>query len=117
MHPHDAAKATPETFERLAQLAERIQSVWRSAKSASTIITISRRAKSSANVFIAATANSRARRAKPIVIHTREAWDDTLALLREQRLALGGIMHCFTGGAKEAEKPSIWAFTSASAES
>ncbi len=34
---------------------------------------------------------------KPIVIHTREAWDDTLAMLREHWHG-GGIMHCFTGG-------------------
>jgi TatD DNase family protein len=39
----------------------------------------------------------------PIVIHTREAWDDTLALIREHGLSYGGIMHCFTGGPKEAE--------------
>ena len=39
-----------------------------------------------------------ARRAgKPIVIHTREAWDDTLQLLREHWTG-GGIMHCFSGG-------------------
>src|SRR6185503_14492687 len=33
---------------------------------------------------------------KPIVIHTREAWADTVAILREHWNG-GGIMHCFTG--------------------
>lgn len=34
----------------------------------------------------------------PIVIHTREAEDDTLAILREERNAgLRGVLHCFTG--------------------
>src|SRR3954468_6350427 len=37
---------------------------------------------------------------KPIVIHTREAWDDTLAQFTE--LPQGGIMHCFTGDATQA---------------
>ncbi len=43
---------------------------------------------------------------KPIVIHTREAWEDTLALLEEhwKPTGLGGIMHCFSGGPREAER-------------
>ena len=43
---------------------------------------------------------------KPIVIHTREAWDDTFALLEEhwKPTGLGGIMHCFTGSPVELER-------------
>jgi TatD DNase family protein len=37
-----------------------------------------------------------ARQAKPVVIHTREAWSDTLDLLRAHFHG-PGIMHCFTG--------------------
>jgi len=39
-----------------------------------------------------------ARRArKPLVIHTRAAGDDTLAIMREERAGdAGGVMHCFT---------------------
>lgn len=34
---------------------------------------------------------------KPVVIHTREAADDTLAILREERASeVGGIIHCFS---------------------
>ena len=34
---------------------------------------------------------------KPLVIHTRAAADDTLAMLREQRAEeVGGVLHCFT---------------------
>jgi TatD DNase family protein len=40
---------------------------------------------------------------KPIVIHTREAWADTFALLEEHWRG-PGIMHCFTGGPREAER-------------
>ena len=39
---------------------------------------------------------------KPIAIHTREAWDDTVAILREFP-GVKGIFHCFTGGPREAE--------------
>lgn len=33
---------------------------------------------------------------KPLIIHTREARSDTLALLREAALPQAGVMHCFT---------------------
>jgi TatD DNase family protein len=39
----------------------------------------------------------------PIVVHTREAWDDTLQILDEEGARdIGGVFHCFSGGAKEA---------------
>jgi TatD DNase family protein len=43
---------------------------------------------------------------KPVVIHTRDAWDDTLALLRQHwaPTGLGCVMHCFTGGVEEARQ-------------
>ena len=43
-------------------------------------------------------------RRKPISIHTRDAWDDTLALLAEHWAGngLGGVMHCFTGNSEQA---------------
>ncbi len=39
----------------------------------------------------------------PIVIHTREAWDDTFAILNEHWRG-AGVMHCFTSGVAEAER-------------
>lgn len=40
---------------------------------------------------------------KAVVIHTREATETTLEVLREHRLGLhGGVMHCFHGSLKEA---------------
>lgn len=43
---------------------------------------------------------------KPVIIHTREAWDDTVALLREHWAATGlpCILHCFTGGIEQARQ-------------
>lgn len=41
----------------------------------------------------------------PIVIHTREAWDDTIRLLQEERARdIGGVFHCFSGGVEEARR-------------
>jgi TatD DNase family protein len=44
-----------------------------------------------------------ARGRKPVVIHTREAWDDTLSILREHWNG-PGIFHCFTGNSAEARQ-------------
>jgi len=34
---------------------------------------------------------------KPIIVHSRQARDDTIALMREQNASeVGGVMHCFT---------------------
>jgi TatD DNase family protein len=43
---------------------------------------------------------------KPIIIHTRDAWDDTMGLLRKhwRPTGLPCVMHCFTGGVKEARE-------------
>ena len=35
---------------------------------------------------------------KPLVIHCRDAWDETIALLKKEKAhEVGGVMHCFTG--------------------
>ena len=34
---------------------------------------------------------------RPVVIHTREADEDTIAMLREAGPSLRGVLHCFTG--------------------
>ena len=36
-------------------------------------------------------------RSLPVIIHTREATDDTFAILRDAGSALRGVFHCFTG--------------------
>jgi TatD DNase family protein len=42
---------------------------------------------------------------KPIVIHTREAWDDTISTIRDHwNPSLGGIMHCFSGNPEQAQQ-------------
>ena len=42
----------------------------------------------------------------PVVIHTRDAWQDTLQILREQWVPAGlpCLMHCFTGDSAQAEQ-------------
>jgi len=41
----------------------------------------------------------------PIVVHTREAQDDTITILREEHATnIGGVIHCFSGDASLANK-------------
>lgn len=39
-----------------------------------------------------------------LVIHTREAWDDTWAVLRAEGVPARTVFHCFSGGASEARQ-------------
>ncbi len=38
----------------------------------------------------------------PLVIHTREAWEETFVLLDEEGVPARTVFHCFTGGPDEA---------------
>ena len=40
----------------------------------------------------------------PLVIHTRDAWDDTFAVLAEAGAPRRTVFHCFTGGPDEARR-------------
>ena len=42
------------------------------------------------------------RLALPLVVHTREAWDDTFAILDAEGVPAQTVFHCFTGGPDEA---------------
>jgi TatD DNase family protein len=39
-----------------------------------------------------------------LVIHTREAWDDTIDILRAEGVPERTVVHCFTGGPEEARR-------------
>ena len=49
---------------------------------------------------------------KPLIVHTRAAADDTLAIMREENAgAIGGVMHCFTEsltGAQQAMEQNFY---------
>ncbi len=40
----------------------------------------------------------------PLVIHTRDAWDDTFGILDAEGVPRRTVFHCFTGGPEEAER-------------
>jgi TatD DNase family protein len=101
VHPHDAAKATPETFAVMETLMSEIKVLAIGEIGLDYHYDFSPR-DVQCDVFVAQLKLA-SRAGKPIVIHTREAWDDTLLLLREHWSG-GGIIHCFSGGPAEARQ-------------
>src|SRR5579872_275162 len=100
VHPHDASKAAPETFAQLERLARHPKVLGVGEIGLDYHYDFSPR---DVQRLVFERQLDLAREAgKPIVIHTREAWDDTLAVLRNW--TGGGIMHCFTGGRKQARE-------------
>jgi len=99
IHPHDASKATEDTFKRLRDLAGHPKVTAFGEIGLDYHYDFSprdvQRSVFEKQLDIAAAADL------PVVIHTREAWDDTLAVLGV-RWRGGGIMHCFTGDARQA---------------
>jgi TatD DNase family protein len=102
IHPHDASKAAPETYTRLKELLQHPKVVALGEIGLDYHYDHSPREVQRAvfleQMLIAAEAR------KPIVIHTREAWEDTIALLETywRPYGLGGIMHCFSGNPDQA---------------
>jgi TatD DNase family protein len=97
IHPHDAALATEADFEEMERLAGEEARVvgfgemgldfFRNLSPPDVQKKVFRR-----QIDIA----RRAR--KPVVVHCRDAHDETLAILGEERAGdTGGVMHCFSG--------------------
>lgn len=104
VHPHDAAKAGEADLGLLEQLLRHPKVIATGEIGLDYHYDFSPRTTQRA-VFIQQMAIAAAAR-KPIVIHTREAWDDTLALIEQhwKPSGLPGVMHCFSGGPAEARR-------------
>lgn len=104
VHPHDASKATPATWERLPELLLNPKVLAVGEIGLDYHYDFSPRPLQR-EVFVTQLRLAR-QAAKPAVIHTREAWPDTLSILKEHwsGAGLAGIMHCFSGGPEEAEQ-------------
>jgi TatD DNase family protein len=110
VHPHDAAKASAETFVRLRDLASHPK-----------VLAIGEIGLDYHYDFSPRDVQHRvfdrqleiaAEFGKPLVIHTREAWEDTMAHFSSGPATLphGGIMHCFTGDSTQARQALAFGF-------
>jgi TatD DNase family protein len=101
VHPHDAAKVEPDTFDRLRDVVKHPKVLAVGEIGLDYHYDFSPR-DIQRDVFIRQLELAR-EAGKPVVIHTREAWSDTTAILCERYYG-GGIFHCFTGGPAEAQE-------------
>ncbi len=104
VHPHDASRAAPETFARFRELLAHPKVLAVGEIGLDYHYDFSPR-EVQREVFTEQVRIAR-EAGKPIVIHTREAWEDTFRILQENAGSEGvrGIMHCFSGGPEEAER-------------
>lgn len=104
VHPHDASKAEDQHYTELISLTAHPKVVAVGEIGLDYHYNFSP-PETQRKVFVRQLEIAREAR-KPIVIHTREAWDDTISILTEHwaPTGLGGIMHCFSGGPREAEE-------------
>ena len=102
IHPHDASKATPDAYKHLRDLLRHPKVIALGEIGLDYHYDHSPR-EVQRTVFLEQMLLAGEAR-KPIVIHTREAWEDTIALLEVywRPHGLGGIMHCFSGNADQA---------------
>ena len=111
VHPHDAAKWTAETGPALRERMAHPRVVALGEIGLDYHYDFSPRDVQQ-RVFIEQMEIAAAT-GKPILIHTREAWDDTFALIEKywRPTGLPGVMHCFSGGPAEAERSLALGFT------
>ncbi|MGC8626188.1 MAG: TatD family hydrolase [Acidimicrobiales bacterium] len=97
LHPHDAVKGVG-TVEPLVQGSQRLVAIGECGLDYHYDFSprpVQREA------FAAQVALAR-RHGLALVVHTREAWDDTFAILRSEGVPERTVIHCFTGGPDQA---------------
>ena len=104
VHPHNASQADAAVLKRLDLLARESTVAALGEIGLDYHYDFSPRERQR-DVFIEQLRIAAAAR-KPIIIHTREAWEDTMAALREHWVAtaIPCVMHCFTGNADQAHE-------------
>ena len=110
LHPHDAKHLTRESMETLQHLAGHPAVVAIGETGLDYHYAFSSR-KEQIEAFERHLALAETEKL-PVVIHTREAYDDTLAVLDQFRDRLNRVvLHCFSGNAEEAGKALDRGFT------
>jgi len=97
IHPHDAALASEADFEEMERLARNETRVVGLGEMGLDFFRNLSPPDAQQKVFRRQIDIAR-RVGKPVVVHCRDAHEDTLAILGEERAGeTGGVMHCFSG--------------------
>ena len=101
LHPHDASALEDEWDDLVALAASDAVVGDRGDRLRSPLQPLARRAEQEA-AFRAHIQLARRGSARALVIHSRDAWDDTFRVLAEEGVPERTVFHCFTGGPDEA---------------
>lgn len=101
-HPHHAADATAEVLARIEQLAGDPRCV--GVGEAGLDYFYDRSPRDEQRRSFAAQIGIAKRTGKTLVLHTRDAWDDTFSMLEHEGQPDRIVFHCWTGGPAEAER-------------
>ena len=103
VHPHEAASEPPATPERLIELARHPRVIGIGETGLDYHYEHSPRTAQQAN--LRAHIHAARETGLPLIVHTREADDDTVAILEEEagEGAFPGLIHCFSAGPAVAE--------------
>jgi TatD DNase family protein len=103
VHPHSALRVVEQTYPALQHLAQHPKCVAIGEIGLDYYYDFAPH-ETQREVFIRHL-NLARQLALPIVIHTREAWHDTVSILRDHwDTSLGGIFHCFSEGPEQAQE-------------
>ncbi len=104
IHPHDAGEAAEADFEALERVAREEPRVVGFGEMGLDFFRNLSPPDAQRQAFRRQIDIARRVR-KPLVIHCRDAYDETLALLAEERAGeTGGVMHCFSGDVEIARR-------------
>ena len=99
IHPHDASKASTEALASVERLCAHPKVL--AVGEIGLDFHYDNSPRDAQREAFVAQLEIAGRAAKPVVIHTREAWEETIGILRSHWRG-GGIMHCFSGDYEQA---------------
>lgn len=104
IHPHDAAEARDADFDAIRALADRSTKVVALGEMGLDFFRNLSPRDVQARVFRRQLALAR-ELGKPVIVHCRDAHEETLAVLAEERVGeVGGVMHCFSADVPVAKR-------------
>lgn len=113
LHPHESNKADPSLFMALEKLADHPKVVGWGETGLDYYYQHSTRDEQR-SAFVAQIRLAKKKRL-PLVIHTREAWEETFEILeneeaRQHAAEIGAVFHCFTGDKEVARRAVAFGF-------
>lgn len=102
LHPHDAKLVDDTVLARLRAMADsdKVVAIGETGLDYHYDLSPREQQRSAFREFLRMSHDTK----KPCIVHTREAEDDTIAILEEEDAAsCGGVIHCFTGTQKLAD--------------